>query len=202
MFAQPLPHLKDGRLLRRRRAWCLERLPSMSFDQHRQFRWLMPVASDDQRLDDVVWYCDGSMLNGRWKAVRATEFGIAVVSDQVDLLMDLAAHLRGAPRLRRLKSGRFRSSPCAPLRRRWIAWSSFRWRSQAALLPRITPDRWPESGVASPMSWGMAWLVWCWSKSLCGSLLTSRPLPLARLSSATAIGCRVMIGGLTDWLAC
>ena len=73
-------------ILLRDSALLAVRLLSMSFDQHGQFRWLMPVASDDQRLDDVVWYCDGSMLNGRRKAVKATGFGIAVVSKHGDLL--------------------------------------------------------------------------------------------------------------------
>ena len=37
-------------------------------------------------MDAAIWYCDGSMLNGRWEPLRFTGFGIAVVSDTGDLL--------------------------------------------------------------------------------------------------------------------
>ena len=43
------------------------------------FQWLTdPTASS--LVDEATWYFDGSMLNGRWKALRLTGFGVAVVA--------------------------------------------------------------------------------------------------------------------------
>ena len=161
----------------RDRALLVIRLTSAPFDQHGQFRRLLEADPHDQRLLDAVWYCDGSMLNGRWKALRATGFGIAVVAISGDLL---AYGLGCPPLVRALKPGQFRSSsPCARLRRRsaLIACLSSQLRWRGPRRPRTTPDRWPESGAALRMHLETTWLPWCLSKILCGFLPTSLPLP-------------------------
>jgi hypothetical protein len=62
------------------------RVPAVPFAQEGEFRWLKPLDQDDHRIDDATWYCDGSMLNGKWSELRVTGFGIAVVSSEGDLL--------------------------------------------------------------------------------------------------------------------
>ena len=144
-------------------------MPAAPFDQRGQLRWLMPLRPD-QRFDDAVWYRDGSMLNGRWKALRATGFGIAVVSKQGDLL----AYGLGCP-----------PSWCS------TAAAAEVWAVQViltlcpfapqmhtdcmaiitiAVAPlRTTPDRWPEFKLALLESFGMMLPFWRLKKSWCGS---------------------------------
>ena len=55
-------------------------------DQQGQFRWIEPLECIDRRLEGAVWDCDGSMLNGKWKAFTVAGFGIAVVPQIGDLL--------------------------------------------------------------------------------------------------------------------
>ena len=62
------------------------RLPPRSHHQDGQFAWLVAPDHNDPCLTNATWYCDGSMLNGKWQALRATGFGIAVVSLEGDLL--------------------------------------------------------------------------------------------------------------------
>jgi hypothetical protein len=54
--------------------------------QHGTFQWLDQPSDDDPRLVDATWYCDGSLLDGKWKALRCAGFGIVVVSATGDLL--------------------------------------------------------------------------------------------------------------------
>ena len=63
------------------------------FEQDGTFQWPAPPSVYDPRLCNATWYCDGSLLDGRWKALRCAGFGIAVVSTQGDLL----AHGLGWP---------------------------------------------------------------------------------------------------------
>jgi len=44
------------------------------------FEWLITPPLDSTACDDAMWYFDGSMLHGKWKAFRSTGFGIAVIS--------------------------------------------------------------------------------------------------------------------------
>ena len=133
----------------RDRALLAIRLPSAPFDQHGQFRWLLQADPNDQRLHDATWYCDGSMLNGRWKAIRATGFGIAVVS----MLGVLLAYGLGCPPSWCATAAAAEAwavqVPCAHSRRRYAltAWPSSPQRSRGPRQPRIIPDHWPESGV-------------------------------------------------------
>ena len=57
-----------------------------TFAQLGDFRWIVEPSVEDPRVDFATWYCDGSMLNGKWKPLRVTGFGIAVVATVGDLL--------------------------------------------------------------------------------------------------------------------
>ena len=60
------------------------RVPAPVRQQEGSYRWLRhPGNMEDS---NATWYFDGSMLNGRWKPLRATGFGIAVVSAAGSLL--------------------------------------------------------------------------------------------------------------------
>jgi len=41
---------------------------------------------NDERLVSAVWYCDGSLLHGKWLQYRSTGFGIVVATSDGDLL--------------------------------------------------------------------------------------------------------------------
>ena len=68
------------------RGLLLLRIPAVPHRADGDYRWLRPPDFDDPRLDSAIWYCDGSMLNGKWKPLRATGFGIVVANRQGDLL--------------------------------------------------------------------------------------------------------------------
>ncbi len=74
-----------GRILRTRGLAAL-RLPPRPRRQHGEFRWLRQPDDSDSELADAVWYCDGSLLNGRWKELRVTGFGIVVATREGRLL--------------------------------------------------------------------------------------------------------------------
>ena len=42
--------------------------------------------TEREEIDDAAWYFDGSMINGRWRALRLTGFGVAVATPGGDLL--------------------------------------------------------------------------------------------------------------------
>ena len=50
------------------------------------FQWLAAPDGADPRLDTATWYCDGSLLDGRWNAIRTAGFGVAVFGVDGDLL--------------------------------------------------------------------------------------------------------------------
>jgi hypothetical protein len=68
------------RRILRTRALAVLRLPPAPVHQTGEFRWLRAPDDNDPELVDAVWYCDGSLLNGRWKELTATGFGIAVAT--------------------------------------------------------------------------------------------------------------------------
>ena len=71
--------------LLRTRGMCTVRLPAPLVRNNGSFSWLLdPLASD--RLDDATWYCDGSLVLGKWTMFRTTGFGIAVVASDGELL--------------------------------------------------------------------------------------------------------------------
>ena len=52
------------------------------------FKWLFDPfkALDQTAVDTATWYTDGSMLMGRWTALRCTGFGVVVVAEDGQLL--------------------------------------------------------------------------------------------------------------------
>jgi hypothetical protein len=74
-----------GRILRSRGLAVL-RLPRRERQQHGEFRWLKQPDDNDDELAEAIWYCDGSLLNGRWKELRVTGFGIVVATREGRLL--------------------------------------------------------------------------------------------------------------------
>ena len=68
------------RRILRTRALAVLRLPPTEQHQTGEFRWLKQPDGNDPELDGAVWYCDGSLLHGRWKELRATGFGVAVAT--------------------------------------------------------------------------------------------------------------------------
>ena len=54
--------------------------------QDGEFRWLLQPDFSSPEVGNATWYFDGSMLNGKWLPLRATGFGIAVVSSSGQLL--------------------------------------------------------------------------------------------------------------------
>jgi hypothetical protein len=69
---------KRRRILKQRGLLAI-RLPPMPFDDEGQFRWIVSPHAHHE-LDGAVWYFDGSMLMGKWRPLRVTGFGIAVVT--------------------------------------------------------------------------------------------------------------------------
>ena len=50
------------------------------------FSWVVPLPEHSTGSQDITWYCDGSLIDGKWAAIRCSGFGIAAVSNQGDLL--------------------------------------------------------------------------------------------------------------------
>jgi len=79
--------LSDDRLrIAKTRALVSLRLPEPPTRQQGIYRWHAEPNWDSVALTDAVWYCDGSMLQGRLAALRTTVFGIAVVASNGHLL--------------------------------------------------------------------------------------------------------------------
>jgi hypothetical protein len=80
-----------GRLSARRKTILKERgllvlrvpAPPPQADGH--FSWLVEPRQTEE-LSGATWYFDGSMIHGKWKSLRATGFGLVVVSKQGSLL--------------------------------------------------------------------------------------------------------------------
>jgi hypothetical protein len=62
------------------------RVPVQKPSQDGNFYWLMEPNFESHLMDGAVWYLDGSMLNGRWDPLRATGFGIAIVTESGKLV--------------------------------------------------------------------------------------------------------------------
>ena len=56
------------------------------FAHEGEFKWIVGPDDADPGLSNATWYCDGSLLDGKWKPLRATGFGIALVTVEGDLL--------------------------------------------------------------------------------------------------------------------
>ena len=48
--------------------------------------WLLQPDFNKPEFDHATWYFDGSLLDGKTIILRATGFGIAIVSSEGDLL--------------------------------------------------------------------------------------------------------------------
>jgi len=64
------------------------RVPAQSARNHGTFTWHVdPFAHhDNDEIDNATWYTDGSLLCGKWAALRCTGFGIVVVAASGKLL--------------------------------------------------------------------------------------------------------------------
>ena len=69
------------------------RVPSPPDRGEGSFAWHAPPDLTCPLLEDATWYLDGSMLHGRWTALRSTGFAVVVVAAAGDLL----AYGSGAP---------------------------------------------------------------------------------------------------------
>ena len=78
------------------RGMCALRLPAPKFRKAGEFKWILDPTSS-ALLDTATWYCDGSLLHGKWIAFRTTGFGLVVVSLCVTIMcVDTGAAHRGA----------------------------------------------------------------------------------------------------------
>ena len=85
--SKPLRRISDRRSnILRSHGMLAVRLPPRPHHQDGQFAWLAAPDHNDPGLTNATWYCDGSMLNGKWKPLRITGFGIAVVSAEGSLI--------------------------------------------------------------------------------------------------------------------
>ena len=62
------------------------RIAAPPFEQEGAFRWIAPLPVGHIGCGDTTWYCDGSLIDGRWKAIGCSGFGVAAVSSAGDLL--------------------------------------------------------------------------------------------------------------------
>ena len=74
------------RLLLRSRGLFVARLPAPEVREDGDFHWIVDPLPKIGAYTDAVWYCDGSMLNGKWKAMRVAGFGIVVTTREGQLL--------------------------------------------------------------------------------------------------------------------
>ena len=85
--AKALAKLSEQRCsLLKTRGMLVMKVPVRMPDGQGSFIWQARPDENDPRMEGAVWYFDGSMLNGKWQALRATGFGIVVVSVEGDLL--------------------------------------------------------------------------------------------------------------------
>ena len=70
----------DSRRLLQTRGLLMLKVPIRPWNEDGSFRWLIPPSLNSTACDDATWYFDGSMLYGKWSALRSTGFGIAVIS--------------------------------------------------------------------------------------------------------------------------
>ena len=85
--SKALGKLSEARLrLLRTRGMLVLRVPAEPPKQTGEFTWVKRPDLDHPAVDKAIWYFDGSMLNGKWIPLRATGFGVAVVSTRGQLL--------------------------------------------------------------------------------------------------------------------
>ena len=62
------------------------RLPAPPRSDDGYFKWIVKPATDNYESASVCWHFDGSMLNGRWKSLRSTGYGIVLTLANGQLL--------------------------------------------------------------------------------------------------------------------
>ena len=62
----------DRTRILRTRAMLVLRLPARQHSGEGTFQWLLEPSQHDSLAQDAVWYFDGSLLNGKWKAYRSS----------------------------------------------------------------------------------------------------------------------------------
>ena len=77
---------EDRRRIAKTRALFVLRVPAPPTRQNGVFNLHAEPDWNNAALHDSVWYCDGSLLQGRLAALRTTGFGIAVVAADGQLL--------------------------------------------------------------------------------------------------------------------
>ena len=68
------------------RGMLVLRVPTEAPKLRGEFLWIKRPDFNHPELEEAIWYFDGSMLNGKWAPLRATGFGVAVVSKRGQLL--------------------------------------------------------------------------------------------------------------------
>ena len=61
-------------------------VPRLPTREHGSFKWVLDPVAAQRDLSNATWYTDGSMTGGPWRQLRATGFGIVVVSESGELL--------------------------------------------------------------------------------------------------------------------
>ena len=69
----------------RNHAHLVVRLPRPASQGDGDFQWIVDPTMHPE-ADNATWYCDGSLLFGKWAPLRATGFAIAVVAPDGSLL--------------------------------------------------------------------------------------------------------------------
>ena len=62
------------------------KLPTPTQRPQGNFKWIVDPASSHTDPNTATWFCDGSLINGGQVDFRATGIGIAVVSDDGELI--------------------------------------------------------------------------------------------------------------------
>ena len=56
------------------------------FEIDGSFNWVVPLPDHLTGCSSITWYCDGSLVDGRWSAIRCSGFGLAAVTFEGDLV--------------------------------------------------------------------------------------------------------------------
>jgi hypothetical protein len=56
------------------------------FELDGSFSWIVPLPDHLTGCSSITWYCDGSLIDGKWRAIRCSGFGLAAVTSDGDLV--------------------------------------------------------------------------------------------------------------------
>ena len=74
------------RILLRTRALFVAKLPAPTPREDGDFHWVVDPTAKLGAHTETIWYCDGSLVQGRWLPFRAAGFGVVVVTPCGQLL--------------------------------------------------------------------------------------------------------------------